>query len=162
MFHNLSNSLSNNYNNIQITDFDDDIIGLAKSFIETLQTLNYLLSNKHVTEIINNITFPFNYIKIHPHFPKMEYRKNYRKLLKYAMRFQEKSIPYNIVLQNIYITIIAGIQLYHMPLYEMLEMSKNTTKEYSREEILELLLKDGMSPNWIKEPSGKDFTNLLQ
>ena len=92
----------------------------------------------------------------------MEYRKNYRKLLKYAMRFQEKSIPYNIVLQNIYITIIAGIQLYHMPLYEMLEMSKDTTKEYSREEILELLLKDGMSPNWIKEPSGKDFTNLLQ
>jgi hypothetical protein len=35
-------------------------------------------------------------------------------------------------------------------------------KEFTREDSKQLLLDDTMSPNWLKEPSGRDFTAIYE
>jgi hypothetical protein len=47
-----------------------------------------------------------------------------------------------------------------MPTEKMVVRSKEPT-EITREESQEMLLNDNMSPNWLKEPSGKDFTATM-
>jgi hypothetical protein len=56
--------------------------------------------------------------------------------------------------------VLMATYIYHMPTEKMVEASLQD-KEFTREESKEMLLADNMSPNWLKEPSGKDFTAIM-
>lgn len=142
------------YNNFQIADLDDDMIGMCKSLVDWIFEIRKQVDVSKLPDPEK----PFNFYKLDPHQPKMENRKNYRKLLAYAVKYQEEEND-EIKLLNIYIAIQAGIYLYHMPILKMIELSESG--EISREVAQEILLNDNMSPNWIKEPSGKDFTAIM-
>lgn len=143
------------YDNIQIADLDDDIIGLCKAFIEFLQEVRALVPNAEYP----NPSPPEKFYKLSPHFPKMEQRKNYRKFLSYAVRRQQEENE-NVKLLNMYAGVLAGMYIYHMPVEEMIKLSE-LSEEISRKQIETILLDDKMSPNWIKEPSGKDFSAIM-
>jgi hypothetical protein len=101
---------------------------------------------------------PSNYYKLDPHQPSMELRKNYRKFCARAVKFQEQTDD-EIESINIYVTILVGLYLYHMPVKKLVDLS--ILGNVDRETIQSVLLSDNMSPNWLKEPSGKDFTAIM-
>jgi hypothetical protein len=88
----------------------------------------------------------------------MELRVNYRNFIAYAVKQQQEEDEI-IKLTNIYVALHAGMYAYHLPVEKMVELSKQG--EINRELALETLLNDKMSPNWIKEPSGRDFTGIM-
>lgn len=142
------------FNNFQIADLDDDMIEIFKTMVEWMIEIRSQIDCLKLPEPEE----PFNYYKLDPHQPKMELRKNYRKLLAHAVKYQEEE-NIEIKLINIYVAIQAGMYLYHMPIKKINEMFQQ--KEITRELSLRVLLEDNMSPNWIKEPSGKDFTAIM-
>lgn len=144
------------FDTFQITDLDDDMIGMCKSFVDLMKEIRRQIPNEEypVPET------PDNFVKMQPHQPKMELRKNYRKILAASVKKQEESDE-TIKLLNLYVIIMVGIYLYHMPIEKMIEHGKEIDKEFSRKNAEDLLLEDTMSPNWIKEPSGKDFTAIM-
>lgn len=144
------------FNTFQITDLDDDMIGMCKSFVDWMKEIRRQIPNEEYP----SSEMPNNYYKLQPHQPKMELRKNYRKLLSACVRRQDESNEATKLL-NIYVTIMVGMYLYHMPVEKMIELGKNVDEEFTRENSENLLLEDTMSPNWIKEPSGKDFTAIM-
>lgn len=144
------------YNNLQIAELDDDMIGMCKAFVDFLIELRDRIGEDNIPQA----EAPDNFYKLSPHQPKMELRKNYRKFLSFAVRRQEEDLDLSTKLINIYVAVLAGVYLFHMPVDKMIERSK-TMKEMTREEAKKMLLDDKMSENWIKEPSGKDFTAIM-
>ena len=47
-----------------------------------------------------------------------------------------------------------------MPSEKMAALSLSN-EEFTRDMAQALLLEDNMSPNWLKDPSGKDFTAIM-
>ena len=144
------------FNTFQITDLDDDMIGMCKSFVDWMKEIRRQIPDEEFPPSEP----PYNFFKMQPHQPKMELRKKYRKLLSACVRKQEDSDEI-VKLLNVYVIIMVGIYLYHMPIEKMIEHGKEVDKEFSRKNAEDLLLEDTMSPNWIKEPSGKDFTAIM-
>lgn len=142
------------FDNFQIADLDDDMVGMCKTLVEFMSEIRRQLN---LVELPKNEP-PENFYKLDPHQPKMEHRKNYRKFLAFAVKKQNDPDE-SVMLMNIFVAVQVGIYTYHMPMEKMLELSK--LDKITRETAQEILLIDKMSPNWIKEPSGKDFTALM-
>ena len=144
------------FDTFQITDLDDDMIGMCQSFVDFMKEIRRQIPNEEFPEAEP----PHNFYKLQPHQPKMELRKNYRKMLAYSVKHQQESNE-TIKLLNLYVALLAGTYLYHMPTVKMVEESKELNNDFTREDSEKMLLDDDMSPNWIKEPSGKDFTAIM-
>lgn len=143
------------FNTFQIADLDDDMVGMCKALIDWMKVLR--------TEIGDD-GFPANevpekFYKMHPHQPRMELRKNLRKMMAHAVKYQEEEDP-TIKVKNVYVVVLAATYVYHMPVEKMIEAS-SLSSEFTRKDSEKMLLDDDMSPNWLKEPSGKDFTAIM-
>jgi hypothetical protein len=142
------------FNNFQIADLDDDMVGMCKAMVDWMVEIRSQVDPSSLPAP----EAPFNFYKMDPHQPKMELRKNYRKLLAHACKYQTEEDEETKLL-NIYVTILAGTYIYHMPVEKMVELSASGTID--RDTSKDILLNDNMSPNWLKEPSGKDFTAIM-
>lgn len=143
------------FDQFQITDLDDDMVGMCKAMVDWIKVIR--------TEIpdytLPAATSPDIFHKMHPHQPKMELRKNLRKMLAHACKYQVE-VDVDIKMVNIYVVILAATYIYHMPTEQMVAVSLSDS-EFTREQSEKMLLDDGMSPNWLKEPSGKDFSAIM-
>ena len=138
----------------QIADLDDDMVGMYKALVDWMIEIHTQLPDGEFPDPEP----PHNFYKMDPHQPRMELRKNLRKLLAHATKFQEDADD-EVKLLNIYVAVLAAFYIYHMPVEKAVELSKSS--EITREVAQETLLVDKMSPNWLKEPSGRDFTAIM-
>jgi len=143
------------FDTFQITDLDDDMIGMCQSLVDFMKEIRRQIPNEEFPEA----EAPNNFYKLDPHQPKMELRKNCRKMLAHSTKFQKEE-EFEIKLVNIYVTLLATTYVYHMPTVAMVNVSKEQA-EFTRDMAKTMLLNDNMSPNWLKEPSGKDFTAIM-
>lgn len=151
----MNEKIKEKFDEFQIADLDDDMVGMCKSLVDFMVEIRKQVDSSKLPEP----EVPFNFYKMDPHQPRMELRKNYRKFLAHVVKYQEEEEE-EVKLINLYVGIQAGTYFYHMPTEKMVARSKEIT-EMTREESQEMLLNDNMSPNWLKEPSGKDFTAVM-
>lgn len=151
----MKENIINAFDQYQISELDHDMIGICKSFVYWLKILRMEITG----DLPNNET-PNNFFKLDPHLPKMELRTNVREFLAAATKKQKEEVDLEIRLQNLYVAVLAATYAYHMPTDKIIEAS-NEDKDVSRKECEEMLLANNMSPNWIKEPSGKDFSAIM-
>ena len=144
------------FDTFQITDLDDDMAGMCKSLVDWIKTIRQEIPD----ETLPDASPPDRFYKMNPHQPKMELRKNLRKMMAHACKYQEESLDETVKIMNVYVVILAATYLYHMPTEAMIQKSLEST-EFTRTEAEKMLLEDDMSPNWLKEPSGKDFTAIM-
>jgi hypothetical protein len=90
----------------------------------------------------------------------MELRKTLRKMMSHVVKYQSDDIDNDTKIINIYVVILAGTYIYHMPSEKMAALSLGS-EEFTRDDAKEVLLDDNMSPNWLKDPSGRDFTAIM-
>jgi len=143
------------FDQYQIAELDHDMIGICKSFVNWLKILQQEING---SVPVNEP--PDNFYKLDPHLPRMELRTNIREFLAAATKRQKEDVELNTRLQNLYVAVLAATYAYHMPTDKIIEASSQDT-EISRKECEEMLLANNMSPNWIKEPSGKDFSAIM-
>lgn len=141
----------------QYADYDDDLIGICKSIVDFLKEIRRQIPNEDFPDDEK----PTNFYKLEPHHPRTDLRQNFRDLIRYTVHKQE-DLDDTIKLLNIYIGLLAGIYVYHMPADKMIQEGKKIDKEFTRKEAMLMLLEDNMSPNWIKEPSGRDFSIFMK
>ena len=143
------------YTDLQIAELDHDLIGMFKACIEWMRVVI-----KQMPDLNYNLPdYPYaGYIKLHPHLPKPKDRIFIRKLAGHL--FQRSDITLEERFLEIYKTIITIMYVFHFPVDILLEYSKNDIV-ITRELAKDILLQDGMSKNWIKEPSGYDFSKVL-
>ena len=144
------------FDTFQITDLDDDMIGMCKSFVDFMKEIRRQIPDEEFPKA----EAPHNFYKLQPHQPKMELRKNYRKMLAYSVKHQNEEND-TIKMLNIFVALLAGTYLYHMPSEKIVEASKQLDYVFTRSDSEKMLLDDDMSSNWIKEPSEKDFTAIM-
>lgn len=147
--------LIEDHNNFQFTDFDDDLVGMCHNLVHWMRAVS-----KQAQE--HNLALPMpetpdKFFKMQPHFPKMQYRKNLRKVIVMALREENDEV----CLINLFTALLAATYIYHMPSEKMYEIALSDA-EFNREDSKNLLLDDTMSPNWLKEPSDRDFTALYE
>lgn len=147
--------LKEDHNNFQFTDFDDDIVGMCHRLVHWMREVNNQ-AQAHGYELSKPET-PEKFFKMQPHFPKMQYRKNLRKVIVMALREDSDEV----CLKNLFTALLAATHIYHMPSEKMYEIALSDV-EFTREDSKKLLLDDTMSPNWLKEPSDRDFTALYE
>lgn len=150
----MNEKIINAFNEFQIADLDDDMVGMCKALVDWMAEVRQQIDPSKLPQPES----PHNFYKLDPHQPKMELRKNYRKMCAHAVKYQQETDD-EIKLINIYVTILAGLYIYHMPVEKMVELS--SAGSIDRAAAQEVLLNDNMSPNWLKEPSGKDFTAIM-
>lgn len=143
------------FDTFQIADLDDDMVGMCVALVNWMKVLR----QENPDTVFPETEAPNNFYKLDPHQPKMELRKNCRKMLAHSTKFQKEE-EFEIKLVNIYVTLLATTYVYHMPTVAMVNAGKET-KEFTRDDAKTMLLNDNMSPNWLKEPSGKDFTAIM-
>ena len=143
------------FNDFQIADLDDDMIGMCKALVDWMKVLRAEASQA----TFPNVEAPQNFYKLDPHQPKMESRKSMRKMMAHAVRYQG-DVEDETKIINIYVVILAASYIYHMPTDKMVDAALDN-EEFTREKAQALLLEDNMSPNWLKDPSGKDFTAIM-
>lgn len=143
------------FDQYQIAELDHDMIGICKSFVDWLKVLR-----QEIDSSVPANEPPDNFYKLDPHLPRMELRTNVREFLAVATKKQKEEVDLNTRLQNLYVAVLASTYAYHMPTDKIIEASTQN-KEISRKECEEMLLANNMSPNWIKEPSGKDFSAIM-
>jgi len=139
----------------QITDLDDDMVGMCKALVDWMKIIRQELFDLELPEAEK----PTKFYKMNPHQPRMELRKNLRKMMAHACRFQQEENE-SVKIINVYVVVLAATYLYHMPTDLMIKASLSQV-EFTRTMAEKMLLDDGMSPNWLKEPSGKDFTAIM-
>jgi hypothetical protein len=143
------------FNEFQIADLDDDMVGMCKVLVDWMKVLRAEVPQSTFpdTEV------PHNFYKLDPHQPRMELRKNLRRMLSHAVKYQgEEDNETKII--NIYVAVLAATYIYHMPTDKMVAATLDN-EEFTRDKAQVLLLEDNMSPNWLKEPSGRDFTAIM-
>ena len=143
------------FDTFQIADLDDDMVGMCKALVDWMKVLRQEIP----AEEFPNAEPPERFYKMDPHQPRMELRKSLRKMMAHACKYQQEE-DFNTKVVNVYVTILAGTYIYHMPTDAMVKAGLED-KEFTREDSKEMLLADNMSPNWLKEPSGKDFTAIM-
>ena len=144
------------FNDFQIADLDDDMVGMCKTLVDWMKVLR--VEAPQVT--FPDAEAPGGFYKLDPHQPKMELRKTLRKMLSHAVKYQGDDIDNDIKIINIYVVILAATYIYHMPSEKMATLSLSN-EEFTRDIAKDVLLNDNMSPNWLKEPSGRDFTAIM-
>lgn len=143
------------FNNFQIADLDDDMVGMCKALVDWIKVIRLELGEEPLPEVE-----PLqNFYKLDPHQPRMELRKNFRQGLAFATKGQQEG-DYQLKLKNLYVVVISGTYVYHMPTEQIKEAGLKD-EEFTREDSKNMLLSDNMSPNWLKEPSGRDFTAIM-
>lgn len=151
----MKDSIISAFDAFQIADLDDDMVGMCKALVDWMKLMRAELPG----EIFPDAEPPSKFYKMHPHQPRMELRKNLRKMMAHSVKYQEEQDP-TIKLMNVYVVLLAAIYVYHMPAEKMVEQSL-VSAEFTRDTAQKMLLDDDMSPNWLKEPSGKDFTAIM-
>jgi len=142
--------------NFQQAHCDNDLIGMCKS---TVEWLSIILSEIPEDEL--PITEPPKiFYKLDPHFPYMSLRDKTVEMLAYFTRHNPE-VDSLVKIKSLYVAVVAMTYVFHMPTEKILEVSKTFKGEFSRDQAKEMLLADNMSPNWIKEPSGTDFTAVM-
>jgi hypothetical protein len=142
------------FDDFQIADHDDDLIGICKAMVDWMAEIRQQID----PNLLPEPEPPLNFHKLIPHYPRIELRENYRKMLAYSVKHQ-KDVDDETKLTNIYIAILACLYIYHLPAAKMIELSATGTIDRATSE--KILLDDYMSPNCIKEPSGTDFTSIM-
>lgn len=151
----MKDSIIDAFNNYQIADFDDDMVGMCKALVDWMKVIRKELGQESPPD---NEELD-NFYKLDPHQPRMELRKNLRSALAYAVKGQEEEDEI-VKLKNIFVVVVSATYVYHMPTKNMILASLDTN-EFTREDSKNMLLADGMSPNWLKDPSGRDFTAIM-
>jgi hypothetical protein len=151
----MKDSIVNAFDFFQIADLDDDMVGMCKALVDWMKVLRAEIPGKKFPAAEP----PERFYKMDPHQPKMELRKNLRKMMAHSVKYQTEE-DFATKIKNIYVTLLATTYIYHMPTEKIVEASLQD-KEFTREEAKEMLLADNMSPNWLKEPSGKNFTAIM-
>lgn len=139
----------------QVADLDDDMVGMCKALVDWMKVIRAQVPVKLLPEAEP----PERFYKLNPHQPKMELRKSLRKMMAHACKYQEEEDELIRTL-NVYVVVLAATYLYHMPTEQLVKASESDS-EFTREMAQAMLLDDSMSPNWLKEPSGKDFTAIM-
>lgn len=147
--------LKENHIAFQITDFDDDIVGICHSLVHWMRVV-IEQSQEHYYELSKPET-PERFFKMQPHFPKMQYRKNLRKIIAMALKEEDDEI----CIRNLFTSLLAATYIYHLPSEKIYEIALSNV-EFNREDSKKLLLDDNMSSNWLKEPSNRDFSALYE
>lgn len=150
----MKDQIINASNNFLICDLDNDMVGMCKALVDFLKLLRSYISEDEVPEILT----PFNHYKLDPHLPRMEVRINCREFLATTVKYSNYDNTEK--LKNLFVLVSTITFFYHMPSEKILELSKNS-EEFTRNDSQKLLLDDNMSPNWLKEPSGQDFSMCL-
>ena len=143
------------FNDFQIADLDDDMVGMCKALVDWMKVMR----EEAPQSTFPNAHAPQNFYKLDPHQPKMELRKNIRKMMAHAVKYQGY-VDDETKIINIYVVTLAASYIYHMPTDKMVDAALDN-EVFTREKAQALLLKDNMSPNWLKEPSGNDFTAIM-
>ena len=142
-------------NDFQIADLDDDMVGMCKALVDWMKVLRV----EAPQATFPNTEPPQNFYKLDPHHPKMELRRNMRKMMAHAVKYQG-DVDDETKIVNIYVVTLAASYIYHMPTDKMVALAL-AKGEFTRDKAQVLLLEDNMSPNWLKEPSGRDFTAIM-
>jgi len=143
------------FNDFQIADLDDDMVGMCKALVDWMK----ILKTEAPQVSFPDAVAPKNFYKLDPHQPKMELRKTLRKMMASAVKYQG-DVEDETKIINIYVVTLAASYIYHMPTDKMVAAAIDN-QEFTRDKAQVLLLEDNMSPNWLKEPSGKDFTAIM-
>jgi hypothetical protein len=143
------------FNDFQIADLDDDMVGMCKSLVDWMKVLR--AEAPQVTFPVTEA--PANFYKLDPHQPRMELRKNMRKMMAHAIKYQS-DVDDETKINNIYVVTLAASFIYHMPTDKMVAAALDN-EEFTRDKAQVLLLENNMSPNWLKEPSGRDFSAIM-
>jgi hypothetical protein len=144
------------FNDFQIADLDDDMVGMCKSLVDWMKVLR--AEAPQIT--FPDAVAPDGFFKLDPPQPKMELRKNLRKVIYQAVKYPEKEIDNDTKFINMYVVLLAATYIYHMPSKKMAALSIGR-EQFTRDAAKEVLLDDNMSPNWLKDPSGRDFTAIM-
>lgn len=143
------------YNKFQISDYDNDLVGL---FIDAVLWLREIVKECKEKNIeLEEIKDPIQYQKFPPHYPNIDNRINCRDMFLQNFKLD---LDHDIFLINSYVSIFATCYLYHLPIEKIKELILNE-EDLSRESVLKILLDDGMAPGLHKEPSGETYSNLL-
>lgn len=148
------------YVNFQITDYDDDIVGMCLSLVEWMKWL-FTKSKELNFEIESKPDKPsHNFYKHQPHFPRTELRSSARNVLEIAVKSEQDDIT---KYKNLFTCLLAITYIYHMPSERMYEIAKNN-ESFNREKATQILLDDNMSSNWLSvpKPSNRDYTALIK
>lgn len=151
----MNEQIIKHFNNFQIADLDDDLVGMCKALVDWMVEIRKQVDPSKLPAPEK----PEKFHKLEPHQPRMELRVNFRNFLGFAVKNQQEESEENKLI-NLYVVLQAGMYIYHMPIEKMIELGSQGV-EITREVAKEVLLNDKMSPNWLKEPSGKDFTAIM-
>ena len=143
------------FNDFQIADLDDDMVGMCKALVDWMKVLRA----EAPQSTFPIVEAPQNFYKLDPHQPKMESRRSMRKMMAHAVKYQS-NVDNETKIINIYVVTLAASYIYHMPTDKMVDVALDNNV-FTRERAQVLLLEDNMSPNWLKEPSGYDFTAIM-
>jgi hypothetical protein len=150
----MNESILKAHDAFQITEFDDDMVGICMSLINLMAEVRKLVD----TDKIPALEEPTKFYKLDPHLPRVDLRTSYRKMCAYAVKHQDEDDE-EIKLINIYVAAMTGLYIYHMPAEKMVELAAAGTVD--REVAKQTLLDGDMSPNWLKEPSGNDYSVFM-
>lgn len=149
------NNILEAFNRFQIADLDDDMVGMCVELVNWLKVCRSNFPNNNFSQPVTPETF----YKLDPHQPRMELRKNLRKMMAHAVKYQKEDDELTKT-QNIFTVVLTATYIYHMPTDKMFEASLSSS-EFTRDLAKEMLLNDNMSPNWLKEPSERDFSAIM-
>lgn len=150
----MNEDLKKHANDYLYASYDNDMVGM---FTTTVNFFIFLRKN-YVIDHFDVVYQPENYYKLEPHIPKQEIVENSRKLFKSLLQSNEDSI--DIKVKNIYTALIGISFCYHFPV-EMMNTYAILGNVIDRDIAIKTLERDGMSSNWIQDPSGKDYTEFL-
>lgn len=141
-------------NDYLYTSYDNDMVGM---FTTTVNLFLYLRKN-YTIDHFDTVYQPERYYKLEAHIPKEEIVFNCRRLIKSIMQEGDDSIDLRV--KNLYTTLIGISFCYHFPV-EIMNTYAILGTNIDREISIKTLKRDGMSDNWLQEPSGNDYTEFL-
>lgn len=149
----MSNLLRELHCKFQDADYDDDIVSLALSLVNIGRWCWEQAKDLEIT--LEKPQDPERFYKMVPHFPAMKNRVSARKVLAGICKEEDRTL----LVQNVFVGAFAVAYIYHLPAQKMFDMII-AEEETDRLTVQAVLLDDGMSPNLLKEPSGKDFSAI--
>jgi hypothetical protein len=149
----MPNILRDLHVSFQDADFDDDLVSLGKSLIDIMRWCHG--EAKSAGFELSPTEVPERFHKMQPHFPAMKYRKAARPALAEACKIEDPELR----VHNVHVVALAICYIYHLPV-DVLRTLAETEEDTPREKVKQVLLDDDMSPNWLKDPSGRDFSAL--
>jgi len=137
------------YKEFKVADLDNDMVGICQSLTNYMIELRLFGPNCEMQPAIP----PDSYFKHDPHLPRLELRDNLCKIFKSV--YEDTSVGEEKII-NVYTLVLSAALVFNMPIGKMDEIAK-TGKFISRDESKVMLLEDGMSPNWLIEPTGRNY-----